>query len=129
MKNVIKYGKEKSYVKKHRVKSIINYGLHTPSFTQQTANTLLAKTGIKFMDNSYGNDCMDSLWDEKNDKIIMAIYLPNTSVKKSKDEILDYYFIVDNEDDVIFESKDLNEVIAYINNNIKSLYNLKINKL
>tara|TARA_R110002051_G_C8745589_1_gene499670 strand:- start:2909 stop:3280 length:372 start_codon:yes stop_codon:yes gene_type:complete len=122
MENIIKYGKEDKSLNRHRVKPINEYGLHTPSFTQQTTNTLLAKTGIKFMDNSYGNDCMDSLWDEKNGKIIMTIYLPNTSVEKSKDEIQDYYFIEDYYSDVIYETKKLSELIAYINKNKSTLY-------
>jgi len=117
-----KITKEDNSLNRHRVKPINEYGLHTPNFTQQTTNTLLAKTGIKFMDNSYRNDCMDSLWDEKNGKIIMTIYLPNTSVKKSEDETLDYFFIEDYYSDVIYQTKKLSELIAYINKNKSTLY-------
>ena len=123
MKSKIKYGKEKSYVKRHRVKSITEYGLHTPDLTQQTTNILLANTGIKFMDNSYRNDEVDSLWDEKNGKLIMTIYLPNSIVEDEDSGLFNTFTIyVGEEEELVLHTTNIEKVVKYINENKSILY-------
>ena len=122
MKSKIKYGKENKHVRKHRVKSIAEYGLHTPDLTQKITNTLLDQTGIKFMDNSWGNDEVDSLWDEKNGKIIMTIYLPNSSVDNWEQELFNTFIIYDSKEEVLLHTAHIKEVVKYINENKNNLW-------
>ena len=124
--NNIKYGKEKQSLLRHRNKEISEYGLHTPLLTQYITKTILTKTGIKFMDNSYGNDCTDSLWDELDGAIIISIYIPNSTITDYEQELFSFFTIqLGEESDMVLQTEDLSEVITYINNNIKTLYNLK----
>jgi len=124
--NNIKYGVEKQSLLRHRNKKIVEYGLHTPLLTQYITKTILNKTGIKFMDNSYGNDCTDSLWDELDGAIIISIYIPNSTITDYEQELFSFFTIqLGEESDMVLQTEDLSEVITYINNNIKTLYNLK----
>ena len=123
MKSKIKYGKEKSYVKRHRVKSITEYGLHTPDLTQEITNTLLDQTGIKFMDNSWRNDEVDSLWDEKNGKLIMTIYLPNSIVEDEDRALFNTFTVyVGEEEELVLHTDSIKEVVKYINENKDKLW-------
>ena len=124
--NKIKYGKERKSVLRHRNKEIEDYGLHTPLLTQYITKNILDKTNIKFMDNSYGNDCTDSLWDELDGTIIITIYMPNSSITDYDQELFSSFTIqLGEESEMVLQTEDLSEVINYINNNIKTLYNLK----
>ena len=123
MKSKIKYGKENPHVRKHRVKSITEYGLHTPDLTQEITNTLLDQTGIKFMDNSWRNDEVDSLWDEKNGKLIMTIYLPNSIVEDEDRALFNTFTVyVGEEEELVLHTDNVKEVVKYINENKDKLW-------
>lgn len=94
-------------------------GYHTPSLTQQVLERVNDYTEIEFFDSSYGNDLCDSISYEIEEDNYIKIFLPNSFIDDEDSEYFVEFFILDNDQETLLKTKDLNKVIDYIEDKIQ----------
>ncbi len=93
-------------------------GYHTPKLTEQVLERVNDYTEIEFFDSSYGNDLCDSISYEIEEDNHIKIMLPNSFIDDEDSEYFVDFVILDNNQDTLLRTKDLNKVIDYITENI-----------
>ena len=94
-------------------------GYHTPSLTQQVLERVQEYTDNEsWFDSSYGNDLCDSISLKIAQDNHVKIMLPNSFIDDEDSEYFVDFVILDNNQDTLLRTKDLNEVIDYITENI-----------
>lgn len=93
-------------------------GYHTPKLTEQVLERVNDYTEIEFFDSSYGNDLCDSISYEIEEDNHIKIMLPNSFIDDEDSEYFVDFVILDNNQNTLLRTKDLNKVIDYITENI-----------
>lgn len=99
-------------------------GYHNPSTTTKYFKVFNNKTVLNWIDSSYKNDVCDSLHcdillTDKEHKYI-NIFLPNSDKEDLNNEKFNSFLLSDEDQNILFETKDINEMIKYINDNYKN---------
>ncbi len=99
------------------------YGFHTPQMTKQIIEYVNKETPILWYDNSWHNDVVDSIEYEISKDNMISIMLPNSFLFDIDQELFNTFTIIDLNQDVLFQSTDINEIVEYINTIIFPLIN------
>ncbi len=97
--------------------------IHTPAMSNAVQESIEMDTNLEFEIVSYGNDCTDSIY---NQKLNIQIYLPNSVITNTDQELFSHYGVTCGcgyeEELPCFNTKDLDnklwdydEVVKYIN--------------
>jgi hypothetical protein len=94
-------------------------GCHTPKTSEKLFNRIESHTEVKWVDSSWHNDTCDSMeWtildDGKKHKFIQ-IFFPNSFVNDPSNEEFNTFHIFNENVDSLLQTKDIQEVIEFIN--------------
>ena len=95
------------------------YGFHTPKLTKKLIQHINEKTNIEWLDNSWHNDLVDSLYYKNTDGETFFIMLPNGFIQDEDNELFNYFTILDEDGDELKISTNVDEIIQFIINKIK----------
>jgi len=90
---------------------------HTPKQTKQVLDIINSHTDFKWYDSSYRHDETDSIVYEVSEDKYIKIMLPNSFIQDEDNECYTDFVITDDNHNVLLVTKDLNEIINYINSN------------
>ena len=94
-------------------------GYHTPKMTEEVLKRVQEYTeNHDWYDSSYGNDLCDSIELEIANDNFIKIMLPNSFIDDEDSEYFVDFVILDNNQDTLLRTKDLNKVIDYINDDL-----------
>ena len=88
---------------------------HTPNLTKQVLEKMNSYTDLKWYNSSYINDECDSIEHEISEDNFISIMLPNSFIDDADKGYFVDFLIRDTNQDILFVSRDLNEIINYIN--------------
>lgn len=94
------------------------YGFHTPNLTKELCLYINQKTNMEWLDNSWHNDLVDSLYYETNEGEQFYIMLPNGFIQDEDEELFNYFTILDDNHNELIVSTNVDEIIKYIINKI-----------
>lgn len=91
---------------------------HTPKLTKQVLDKMNSYTDLKWYDSSYINDECDSIEHEISEDKLITIMLPNSFIDDVDKGCFATFIIIEDDlksQNILFESRDLNEIINHIN--------------
>ena len=90
-------------------------GFHTPKMTAQVLERVQEYTeNYDWYDSSYANDLCDSIELELSEDNFIKIMLPNSFIDDEDNELFVDFVILDNDQDTLLRTTDLNKIIDYI---------------
>ena len=94
-------------------------GCHTPKTSEKIFNRIVSCTEVDWVDSSWHNDTCDSMeWtivdDGKQHKFIQ-VFFPNSFVDDPQNEDYNSFSVLNEEQDMVLSTTDIEEVITFIN--------------
>jgi len=90
--------------------------MYTPKLTKQVLDYMNRYTDLEWYNSSYHNDECDSIEHEISEESFISIMLPNSFIDDADKGYFTSFLIRDTNQDILFETKNINEIINYINN-------------
>lgn len=94
-------------------------GFHTPERTRKVLSRLRKETSLNWVDCSWGNDCTDSIILELSENEAIVVYIPNSRIQDSGEELFNQYSITDLIRSEYFDYSTIKEVIKHIKKSLK----------
>lgn len=92
------------------------FGYHTPKFSEKLFNIINTSTNVQWEDTSWHNDTCDSIqYDILEREKWISIMLPNSIVDDASKELVNYFYVTDENEDEILLTTDIYEVIDFVN--------------
>lgn len=100
------------------------FGYHTPKLSAKLYYRIEREMdkAIKLVDSSWHNDMVDSFeWHIVECIKYFSIMLPNSPIEDIGEELWNTFVITDEKQDILLCTKDINDVIAFLNGKLKEL--------